>query len=211
MNSARVTLPMPESMSSEQRAVFDAVVSGPRGALIGPLRAALHNPELADRWQKFGELLRYQTTLPRRLNELAIIVTARRWNSELEWVVHAEAGLKAGLPTRVVDDIRDGEVPAFEDDETAEVYAFAREIQLTGQVSERTYESIKSRWGERGVVELTAVIGYYTMVSMTLNAHQLPLPDDMEASLIPEGTSRPQTLSDIPQAPLGAARSGAAE
>jgi 4-carboxymuconolactone decarboxylase len=184
VNVARILLPVPETMSPEQRAVFDAVVSGPRGALVGPLRAALHNPELAGRWQQLGEILRYRTSLPARLSELAIIVTARRWNSELEWVIHSDAARKAGLPESVIEAINAGRIPKFDDRQDAEVYAFARELQMYGHVSEEAYAPVRERWHERGVVELTAVIGYYTMVSMTLNAHRIPLPDDMRPNLL---------------------------
>ncbi|MGN6550705.1 MAG: carboxymuconolactone decarboxylase family protein [Pararhizobium sp.] len=188
-------------MSPEQRKVFDAIVDGPRGAVIGPLRAALHNPELASRWQQLGEILRYRTTLPARLSELAIVVTARRWNSPLEWTVHAEAARKAGLPETVLSAINAGEVPKFGDPQDAEVYAFSRELQLYGEVSSCTYAALHERWRERGVVELTAIIGYYTMVSMTLNAHHIPLPSDMHSDLIIAGeTSATPCLAEIPAA-----------
>lgn len=198
MSQARIPLPDAETLTPEQRAVFDAVVSGPRGAVVGPLRAAIHSPELADRWQKLGEILRYRLTLPKRLGELAILVTARRWNSELEWVVHAAAAIKAGLDPALADAIREGRQPAFVAPDEAEVFAFARELQLTGQVTDATYAAVRARWQERGVVELTALIGYYTMVSMTLNAHRIPLPESMAPALYPDDESGPTALSDIP-------------
>lgn len=197
MTEARIPLPDPATMSPDQRAVYDTVVSGPRGAVIGPLRAALHSPELADRWQKLGEFLRYRTCLPKRLNELAILVTARRWNAELEWVVHAEAALTAGLAPAVVDAIRDGRPPGFSDPDEAEVYAFVREIQLSGRVGDAAYQAVRERWSERGVVELTALVGYYTMVAMTLNAHRIPLPDGMAPALYPDGEPVVAVLSNI--------------
>jgi 4-carboxymuconolactone decarboxylase len=161
-------------MDSAQRKVFDEVVAGPRGMFIGPLRAAIHRPELADVWQRFGAILRYQTSLPPRLTELAIIVTARRWNSQLEWQIHAEAAKRAGLDPVIIEAIRQAESPAFQSREEADVYEFARELQMTGQVSDAVYAAVKERWNTVGVVELTTVIGYYTLVSMTLNAHELP-------------------------------------
>ena len=179
-------------MTPEQRKVFDAIVGGPRGTLIGPLRAALHRPELADVWQRFGAMLRFGTSLPPRLSELAILVTARRWNSQLEWYVHAETALKAGLDPRVVEALRVGESPQFEDEEEAAIYEFARELQMTGQVGERTYALVRNRWDAVGVVELTALIGYYTLVSMTPNAHHIPLPDGATPPLQPAATTRVQ-------------------
>lgn len=199
MSTARIPFPTPESMSDEQRAVFDAVVSGPRGTVVGPLRAALHSPELADRWSKLGEFIRYKTMLPAKLNELAILVTARRWNSELEWVVHSEAARNAGLEEDLIQDLLHGRPPRIADGDTASIYEFARQIQLNGQVDDAAYEAVRSRWQERGVVELTAVIGYYTMVSMTLNAHRIPLPDGMEPDLHADGQTI-DTLTTIPAA-----------
>ena len=180
---ARIPFPTPDTMTPEQRRVYDAVVAGPRGVVVGPLRAALHNPELAERWQRLGECLRFNISVPARLRELAIIVTARRWNSQLEWLIHAEAARNAGLAESVIAAIHRGEAPAFEDPDEADVYEYAREIQERGQVSEPLYRRVAVKWQALGVVELTALIGYYTMVSMTLNAHEIPLPEGREPPL----------------------------
>jgi 4-carboxymuconolactone decarboxylase len=182
---ARILLPTPETMTPEQRSVYEKIIAGSREAFSGPLRAALHCPELADRWQNLGALLRYQTSLPTRLSELAILVTARRWNSQLEWFVHADAARKATLPEPIIAAIRQGHSPEFEDPDEAAVYEYAREIQGSGQVSESVYAKVLAKLGIAGIVELTALIGYYTMVSMTLNAHEIPLPDGAQALLMP--------------------------
>lgn len=202
---ARIPLPDEVGLTPEQRRVVDAVIAGPRGVLVGPLRAALHRPELAEVWQRFGALLRYDTSLPPRLSELAILVTARRWNSQLEWQVHSLAAAKAGLADSVIESIRAGEPPCFDDEKDAEIYEFARQLQLCGQVGQETYEKVRSRWGPVGVVELTTLIGYYTLVSMTLNAHHIPLPNGAQQSLdldgpCPEDGSLPVRLSAIPAA-----------
>ena len=181
----RIPLPSLETMTPGQRVVYEKVVSGPREALVGPLRAALHCPELADRWQSLGVLLRFQTSIPPRLSELVILVTARRWNSQIEWYIHAEAARKASLPEPIIEAIRQGRSPEFEGADEAAVYEYARELQGSGQVSEAVYGKVLGRLGIVGVVELTAIIGYYTMVSMTLNAHEIPLPDGAEAPLAP--------------------------
>ena len=173
----RIPLLAAEEMSPEQRRLHDQVVSGPRGRMIGPLRAAIHSPELAALWSQFGEFLRYRTCLPARLNELAIIVTARRWTSQVEWWVHARACAAAGMPDIVIAAIAERRRPVFPEASDLEVYEFARALQETGQVAQAAYDAVQGRWGTRGVVELTAVVGYYTMVSMTLNAHCLPLPE----------------------------------
>ncbi|REE07438.1 4-carboxymuconolactone decarboxylase [Paraburkholderia sp. BL27I4N3] len=197
---ARIPLFSPDSMTPEQELVYRAVVGGPRGALVGPLRAALHRPELADRWQRFGEILRYGTTLPARMTELAIMVTARRWNSQLEWHIHAEAALRAGLDSNVVRAIQAGISPSFCDPEEADVYEFARQLQQEGNVEENVYQRIMARWGSVGAVELGAVVGYYTLVSMTLNVHDIPLPDGVEEPLrsLRDSTAAGASLPTLP-------------
>ena len=208
-------------MTPDQRRVYEAIVGGPRGTLIGPLRAAIHSPELADRWQRLGEFLRYRTSLPPRLNELAILVTARRWNSQIEWYVHAAAARKAGLPGTVIEAIQYGRVPEFENPDETAVYEYVRELHEFGQVSDQAYQNVRAKWDAIGVVELTALVGYYTMVAMTLNAHEIPLPDGAEPPLETaaanesasrnSGPERRRGLATLPPARLGnsaAARSG---
>ena len=190
----RIPLPGRDELSPEQAAVHDRVVAGPRGTIIGPLRAAIHNPELAAAWSALGEVLRFRTALPKRLNELAIILTARRFNSQIEWWVHARAAADAGLPAAIIDSIRDGRAPEFDDSADAETYAFTRALHHDAQVPLPIYDAITTRWGVRGVVDLAALIGYYTMVSYTLNAHQIPLPEGVAPPL--EGC----TLTPLPEA-----------
>ncbi|MGO4852219.1 carboxymuconolactone decarboxylase family protein [Phaeovulum sp. W22_SRMD_FR3] len=183
-DAGRISFPTPDTMTPAQLAVYEQIVSGPRGTLVGPLRAALHNPVLADRWQRLGQVLRFETSIPTRLNELAILVTARRWNSDLEWAIHARDAERAGLETAITDAIRLCALPDFGTDAAAcEVYEFARQILETGDVDPRTYSAVVTRWGEVGAVELTAVVGYYSMVAMTLNVHRIPLPEEFDASL----------------------------
>jgi len=179
----RIPLPGPEEMNPAQRLVLDKIISGPRGTLIGPLRAAIHNPELAERWSALGEILRFRTSLPKRLSELAILVTGRRWTSQVEWWVHARAAADAGLDAAIIADIREGAAPRFADEKEALVYRFACALQQSGQVPREIYDDAVGHFGVVGVVELAALIGYYTMVSMTLNAHEIPLPEGVEAPL----------------------------
>ena len=115
----RISFPAPAEMTAAQREVYDQIVSGPRGVLVGPLRAALHNPVLADRWQRLGQVLRFETSIPARLNELAILVTARRWNSDLEWTIHERDAARAGLDPRFAAAIRSGGAPDFGEDAAA--------------------------------------------------------------------------------------------
>jgi 4-carboxymuconolactone decarboxylase len=176
----RIPFPTPDTMTPEQRKVYDAVAAGPRGKVQGPLLAALHRPELADKWQQLGELLRYRTTLPARLSEIAILVTAQRWRCQLEWHLHEGFALAAQVPRAVIDDIHAGRRPANADADALAVYDYAAELQECRFVSEQTYRRALGLWGVVGVVELTALIGYYTMVAMTLNAHEFPLPAGVE-------------------------------
>jgi 4-carboxymuconolactone decarboxylase len=180
---ARIPLPTPDIMTAEQRRVYDAIVKGPRGTLVGPLRAALHRPELADKWQQLGELLRYRTSLLPAISEIAILVTARRWNCQVEWHMHAAAAAKAGIAADVIDDIKQQRRPLKADAQALAVHDFAVELTTTGTVAQGNYDAVRAAWSDVGVVELTALIGYYTMVAMTLNAHEIPLPAGVEPPL----------------------------
>lgn len=164
-------------MSAEQRAVYDRIVSGPRGKIQGPLRAALHNAELADRWQALGALLRYGTTLPPRLSELAILVTGRACNSPFEWYAHRIEAEKCGIEPAIIEAILHQQDPPGLGADERLIHDYAAELNRHRSVSDRTYQATLLRFGERTVVELTALIGYYTMVAMTLNCHEIPLPE----------------------------------
>lgn len=174
---ARLTLPDPDHLNPDQRRVYDKVVSGRRGKLQGPLRAALHNAELADRWQALGELLRYDTTLTPRQSELAILVTGRACRSPFEWYAHRLEGEKVGLEPSVIEALLADAMPVGLSDNEAVVVQVASELNAFKSISDATYADALARLGERTLVELVALVGYYTMVAMTLNAHEIPLPD----------------------------------
>jgi 4-carboxymuconolactone decarboxylase len=173
----RIRLPSPEELDHEQRLVYDRIVSGRRGRIQGPLRAAIHNPRLADRWQALGELLRYETSLPPRLSELAILVTARACRSPFEWYAHRREAEQAGIEAPIIEAILRDAKPAGMSDDDALVHAFAVDLNRMRSVSDANYAAAMARFGERTVVELTALVGYYTMVAMSLNAHEIPLPE----------------------------------
>jgi 4-carboxymuconolactone decarboxylase len=174
-----------DTMSAEQKQVIDAVVTGPRGRLQGPLRAALHRPELADKWQQLGELLRYRTSLPEPLKELAILVTGRHCHAQVEWYVHAQMAAKAGLAQAVIDDLYAARRPATASADELAIYDYAEELNRRKTVGDANYKRVLDRFGVVGVVELTALVGYYTMVAMTLNCHDIPLPDGVAPPLPP--------------------------
>jgi 4-carboxymuconolactone decarboxylase len=182
-----------------QRAVWDGVVSGPRGKVVGPLRAAIHNAELARNWSALGESLRFGTSLGKRWSELAIIVAGRRWSAQVEWYVHARVAAEAGLEADAIEAIRTGTPPRFHQPEDVLVYEYARLMLQEGDVPDGLHAQVTERFGVKGVVELTALVGYYSMVAMTLNAHQVPLPD-----AAPEPLQRPASGLFVlpPAAPL---------
>jgi 4-carboxymuconolactone decarboxylase len=175
-----------EDMTAEQRQVYDAVVSGPRGKVEGPLRAALHRPELAEKWQQFGAALRYGTSLSPRLSELAILITARAWDSQFEWYAHAPHARRAGLAPEVIEAVRTGARPEFANADERALYDYVTELQQTHSVSEGTYQRALELFDVIGLVELTALTGYYSMVAMTLNAHEIPMPEGTEPPLPPQ-------------------------
>ncbi len=173
----RIHLPTPEELDPQQRAVYDKVVSGPRGRLRGPLRAALYNPALADCWQALGAQLRYSTQLPPELSELAILVTARHCNSPFEWDAHRPEAERAGVPQPIIDALLAKTMPVGMDARQSAVCHFACELNASKSVSDATYATALALFGARTLVELTALVGYYTLVAMTLNAHEIPLPE----------------------------------
>ena len=179
----RIPLFPMEGMSSEQRAVYQAIVSGPRGKVSGPLRAALHSPELADKWQQLGELLRFRTSLSPRLSELALLVTAKHWHSQFEWQTHAPIAARAGLPEALIESIRTGDdvVPAHPAD--AVVYRYCKLLLRDRDVDDITHAEALDLLGIAGIVELTAIVGYISMAALMLIAHRIPVPQ--EASTTP--------------------------
>jgi 4-carboxymuconolactone decarboxylase len=165
-----------EALSPEQRRVYDTIAAGPRGGVQGPLRVWLHSSELADRAQALGAFCRFETCLPARLTELAILVIGAFWQARFEWHAHAPLAIAAGLDPAAVEAMRVGQTPQFlEPDETV-VYGFARELTTTHQVAEASYQRAIDILGVKGVVELVGILGYYTLVAMTLNVFEVPLP-----------------------------------
>lgn len=188
----------PETLTPAQRQVYDSIIAGPRGVVVGPLRVVLHSAELADRWQAVGEYLRFDSSLSLALRELAISAVGRYWNCELEWLIHAQLALQAGVCEAVLHDIRAARAPLFDEPEPFTVYEFTRELLHHGQASDATYDRARERFDTEGVVDLTALVGYYTMVAMTLNAHEVPLPTaSSELAVLPlsriEGKLLPPT------------------
>ena len=167
----------PAEMTGEQRKAYDAIISGPRGGARGPFNALLRSPDLADRVQRVGEYVRFKSSLPQHLNELAILVVARYWTAQYEWYAHRQLALKAGLDERIADAIGEGKRPTNMKEEEAAVYDFCKELHENKSVSDATYAKALEKFGERGVIDLVGASGYYTMVSMILNVDRHPLPE----------------------------------
>ena len=144
--------------------------------LVGPFNAWLHAPGVGGRVSGLGAALRFETSLDRRLLELAIIVVAAHWKAEFEWWAHARMAREHGVADEVVAAIERDETPAFAADDEAVVHAFAGQLVTGGGVDGATFERAVGRLGRRGVVELVSLCGYYTLVSFTLNAFAVPLP-----------------------------------
>ena len=157
--------------------IYDAILNGPRGIVEGPLRVWLQSPGLADKAQALGAFCRYGTTLPPDLSELAILVTGAFWKSGFEWAVHAPIAAKAGIAPDVIEEIRQGHRPTGLSDKAAAVHDFATELHRNRVVGDETYARAEAALGLQGVVDLVGILGYYTLISMTINAFHVPLPD----------------------------------
>jgi 4-carboxymuconolactone decarboxylase len=189
--------PIPlDQLTPEQRTLSDAIKSGPRsklkssgasrpGPLGGPFNVWLRSPGIGDLVQKLGEEIRFRSSLAGKLNELAILVTARHWTSQYEWVAHHKLALEGGLNPAIAEDIAQGRRPSAMDADETIVYEFSRELHQTQAVSDATYNAALARFGERGVVDLISVNGYYSLVSMCLNVDRTPVPDGAPLPLPP--------------------------
>ena len=164
-------------LSAAQRKIYDAIVAGPRGKVEGPLRVWLLSPGLAERAQELGSFCRFNTTLPSRLSELAILATGAFWKAGFEWHVHAPLALKAGMSPDVLEAIRTGKRPKFQKDDEGAVYEFAHELLTNRSVSNAVYTQAVGLLGLQSVVELVGVIGYYGLISMTINAFEVSMPE----------------------------------
>jgi 4-carboxymuconolactone decarboxylase len=175
----------PEAYTPDQRRVADGITGGPRGGLRGPFPAMLRSPVVAERFQLLGEYLRFNSSIPAALNELAILVTARAWTAQYEWYAHHLLAMKAGLPPAIAEAVAEGREPAAMDADQRIVWTFCTELHRDKQVSDATYAATKARFGENGVIDLIAVSGYYVAVAMTLNVAQVPLPPGVPVPLKP--------------------------
>lgn len=174
-------------LDDAQRAAAAELIAGPRKAVKGPFIPLLRSPALMSRLQKVGEALRFDSVLPRRVTELTTLVVARHWSQQFEWAVHVPLALAEGTPTEVIEALAGGRRPTGMTDDEACAHDYAVELLTWQGVCDATWLTSVARWGERGVVELTSLIGYFALVSMVLNVAHTPA----EAEVVPPLASLP--------------------
>jgi 4-carboxymuconolactone decarboxylase len=169
-----------DQMTPAQRNIAEAIINGPRHRMSGPFNTWLRSPVLADRLQKVGEYVRFNTSLDKRINEMAILMSAQAWGAQYEWYAHAPLALKAGLDPEVVKAIGAGHKPEKMKDDEAIVWEFTTQLRRDHSVDDATYAKALEKFGEPGVVDLIAVNGYYDVVAMTLNVAHVKAPAGAE-------------------------------
>jgi 4-carboxymuconolactone decarboxylase len=174
-----------DEMTPAQKTMVEHLLAGPRAGANGPFNVLLRSPEMGDIAQQFGASMRFNPSMPRKLNEMAIIITARYWTSQYEWYAHHRAALDAGLSPAIADAIAAGRRPAGMQKDEEAVYTFCSELLHAKQVSDATYRMARDAFGEKGVVDLIGVMSWYQMVSMLLNTDRYPLPDGAQPELKP--------------------------
>jgi 4-carboxymuconolactone decarboxylase len=174
-----------EGLADAQRRVAEEILKVSSGGLGGPYNMLLRSPDMADRVLKLADYLRFRTSVPRRLNELAILIQARLWTAQYEWWAHYPLALKAGLSEAIAADLREGRRPAAMQEDEAVVYDFCVELCRNRAVSDATFDRAKKLLGEQQVVDLVALTGFYAMVSMVLNVAEAPIPNDGAPPLAP--------------------------
>jgi len=172
-----------EQLTPEQKTMVNDLLAGSRTSLDGPFNVLLRSPEMGNLAQKLGEYIRFHSSVPRHLNEMAILLTAKAWSAQYEWHAHKPLALKAGLKSSIVDDIQAGRRPSGMQANEAAVYDFATELRAHQRVSDATFQAARSQLGEKGVTDLIAVLGYYDLISMVLNVDGYPLPEGVAPPL----------------------------
>ena len=173
----RIKLLSPGEMSAEQQQTYDEAIAGKRGSAPPPMMAWLNSPEMARHATRLGETVRFNTMFPAELSEIAILVTARHWTAHYEWYAHKRLALQGGLKPEIIDAIRDRRAPEFDDPKGRMIYDVAKSLHEAHGLTKGLYDEAVKLLGERGLVEVIGLCGYYTLVSMTLNAFEFDLPD----------------------------------
>jgi len=170
-----------QHQSDAQRALMDAIRSGPRGKSVtprGPFAVWLHAPEFGHLAQGLGGHCRFKTVLPARLSEFAILCTARLWRAQYEWYAHAPMAERAGVKSKTIADLQAGRAPKTAPKDERAIFAFVQELYKSRRVSDSTYQRVHDFLGDKGTVELVGILGYYVLISMTLNVFRMLPPAD---------------------------------
>ena len=171
--------PIPDhAMTPAQRAAAQEIIDGPRGAVYGPFVPLLRSPELMAHAQRMGEYLRYRSAIGSRLSELAILVTARHWDQQVEWAIHAPIAAQVGIPSTVIAAIAARQRPGDMLVDEAVVHDFCIQLHEKKAVSDRVYADALALFGEQGVVDLMGINGYYTLLAMVMNTAQTSVPEE---------------------------------
>jgi len=176
-------MPPDSRLSADQLRVCAEAMAGKRGKIPAPMIAWLRSPELAARAQRLGEAARFDTTIEPALSEMAILVCARHWTSHVEWNAHKAIALRAGLAPEIVADIAARRRPGFADERSRAVYEVSRAMLEHRRMSDALYGHAIDHLGEQGLVELVMILGYYCLVSLTLNAFEIGLPQGVAVEL----------------------------
>ena len=176
-----------ETLNPAQLKMVESVMTGQRGSMQGPYNVLLRSPELGNLAQQFGAHTRFNSSLPLALNELAILLVARFWTCQFVWWAHKRIALEAGLDQTLIQAILLGQRPQNFTVDTAVAYEFCDELLQTRSVTDKSYAAAVKLFGEAGVVDLMGTMSYYTLVSMSLNVDQYPLPDGALPELEPIG------------------------
>ncbi len=174
-----------ETLDPAQKKMADHLLAGQRAGANGPFNVMMRSPEMGDLAQELGALVRFHSTLPPKLNEFAIIITGRYWTAQYEWLAHKALALTAGLKPEIVAAVAAGKRPAGMQADEEAIYNFTTELLNTKQVSDATFKAVADKFGERGVVDLGFVIGYYQLVSSLLNIDRYPVAEGTKPELKP--------------------------
>ena len=181
----RILLVEPATMNAEQIRVYRAMLDGPRKSPpVGPLAVAMHRPELAEAMSTLGLVLRFNSRFAPRLREFSILLTGRYWDCQFEWVTHEAEARKAGLSAATIETLRAGGT-RFDPADEQTIHDYGIELLTKHFASDAAYQSVLALFGIAGVVELTAPIGYYAMIALTLNAAEFEVPAGMTPPLPP--------------------------
>jgi 4-carboxymuconolactone decarboxylase len=166
----------PADYSAEQKQAVADFEAARKAPISGPFQPLLHSPQVMTVARSMGDYLRYKSAIGNTLSELVILITAREWTQDYEWHVHYPIALKAGIQASVADAIAAGRRPPGMSDDEETVYEFATELQRNKRVADATYARAEKRFGKQGVIDLTGVIGYYTLLAMEMNMAQYEPP-----------------------------------